>query len=94
MRVFFYFIFLLLCFRIQKATESLRTFHPAADPCFDEFVLDTSREEMLLKEMCFGGGKWFQSKGNTWVGRNVIYWIISDLNPVSVDFDALKGESV
>uniref|UniRef100_A0A3P8Q8B5 RING-type E3 ubiquitin transferase n=1 Tax=Astatotilapia calliptera TaxID=8154 RepID=A0A3P8Q8B5_ASTCA len=41
--------------RIQKATESLRTFHPAADPCFDEFVLDTSREEMLLKEMCFGG---------------------------------------
>lgn len=42
--------------RIQKATESLRTFHPSADPCFDEFVLDTSREETLLKEMCFGGG--------------------------------------
>uniref|UniRef100_A0A665VQH8 Tripartite motif containing 36 n=1 Tax=Echeneis naucrates TaxID=173247 RepID=A0A665VQH8_ECHNA len=41
--------------RIQKATESLRTFHPAADPCFDEFVLDISREETLLKEMCFGG---------------------------------------
>ncbi|XP_035021947.1 E3 ubiquitin-protein ligase TRIM36 isoform X1 [Hippoglossus stenolepis] len=41
--------------RIQKATESLRTFHAAADPCFDEFVLDTSREETLLKEMCFGG---------------------------------------
>ncbi|XP_072289358.1 E3 ubiquitin-protein ligase TRIM36 isoform X1 [Eucyclogobius newberryi] len=41
--------------RIQKATESLRTFHPAADPCFDEFVLDSSREETLLKEMCFGG---------------------------------------
>ncbi|XP_029019317.1 E3 ubiquitin-protein ligase TRIM36 isoform X2 [Betta splendens] len=41
--------------RIQKATESLRTFHPAADPCFDEFVLDTSREETLIKEMCFGG---------------------------------------
>uniref|UniRef100_A0A7N6F883 RING-type E3 ubiquitin transferase n=1 Tax=Anabas testudineus TaxID=64144 RepID=A0A7N6F883_ANATE len=37
--------------RIQKATESLRTFHPAADPCFDEFVLDTSREETLIKEM-------------------------------------------
>lgn len=42
--------------RIQKATESLRTFHPSADPCFDEFVLDTSREETLLKEICFGGG--------------------------------------
>lgn len=42
--------------RIQKATDSLRTFHPAADTCFDEFVLDTSREETLLKEMCFGGG--------------------------------------
>ncbi|XP_077377203.1 E3 ubiquitin-protein ligase TRIM36 isoform X6 [Festucalex cinctus] len=41
--------------RIQKATESLRTFHPSADPCFDEFVLDTSREETLLKELCFGG---------------------------------------
>ncbi|TNN55924.1 E3 ubiquitin-protein ligase TRIM36 [Liparis tanakae] len=41
--------------RIQKATESLRTFHPASDPCFDEFLLDTSREETLLKEMCFGG---------------------------------------
>uniref|UniRef100_H3CC06 Tripartite motif containing 36 n=1 Tax=Tetraodon nigroviridis TaxID=99883 RepID=H3CC06_TETNG len=41
--------------RIQKATESLRTFHPSADPCFDEFVLDTSREETLLKEICFGG---------------------------------------
>nr|XP_020458127.1 E3 ubiquitin-protein ligase TRIM36 isoform X1 [Monopterus albus] len=41
--------------RIQKATESLRTFHPAAGPCFDEFVLDTSREETLLKELCFGG---------------------------------------
>lgn len=43
-------------FRIQKATESLRTFQPSADPCFDEFVLDTSREETLLKEICFGGG--------------------------------------
>uniref|UniRef100_A0A096M0H5 Tripartite motif containing 36 n=1 Tax=Poecilia formosa TaxID=48698 RepID=A0A096M0H5_POEFO len=42
--------------RIQKATESLKTFHPSADPCFDEFVLDTSKEETLLKEMCFGGG--------------------------------------
>ncbi|XP_051924578.1 E3 ubiquitin-protein ligase TRIM36 isoform X5 [Hippocampus zosterae] len=41
--------------RIQKATESLRTFHPSADPCFDDFVLDTSREETLLKELCFGG---------------------------------------
>ncbi|XP_077418329.1 E3 ubiquitin-protein ligase TRIM36 isoform X7 [Vanacampus margaritifer] len=45
----------LLHVRIQKATESLRTFHPSADPCFDEFVLDTSREETLLKELCFGG---------------------------------------
>ncbi|XP_054587508.1 E3 ubiquitin-protein ligase TRIM36 isoform X2 [Nothobranchius furzeri] len=41
--------------RIQIATDSLKTFHPAADPCFDEFVLDTSKEETLLKEMCFGG---------------------------------------
>ncbi|PWA15897.1 hypothetical protein CCH79_00008949 [Gambusia affinis] len=41
--------------RIQRATESLKTFHPSADPSFDEFVLDTSKEETLLKEMCFGG---------------------------------------
>ncbi|XP_029617963.1 E3 ubiquitin-protein ligase TRIM36 isoform X1 [Salmo trutta] len=41
--------------RIAKSTESLRTFHPVADPSFDEFVLDTSREETLLKELCFGG---------------------------------------
>lgn len=47
---------ILYVFRIQKATESLKTFHPAADPSFDEFVLETSREETLLKEMCFGGG--------------------------------------
>ncbi|KAL4660864.1 E3 ubiquitin-protein ligase TRIM36 isoform X1 [Arapaima gigas] len=42
--------------RIQKATESLRTFHPAADPTFDEFVLDVSKEEALLKELSFGRG--------------------------------------
>ncbi|KAG7481468.1 hypothetical protein MATL_G00067170 [Megalops atlanticus] len=41
--------------RIQKATESLKTFHPAADPTFDEFTLDVSREETLLKELSFGG---------------------------------------
>ncbi|XP_036382934.1 E3 ubiquitin-protein ligase TRIM36 isoform X2 [Megalops cyprinoides] len=41
--------------RIQKATESLRTFHPAAVPTFDEFTLDVSREETLLKELSFGG---------------------------------------
>jgi len=42
---------------------SLRTFHPASDPCFDEFLLDTSREETLLKEMCFGGGTLIQLNG-------------------------------
>ncbi|XP_018614020.1 E3 ubiquitin-protein ligase TRIM36 isoform X1 [Scleropages formosus] len=40
--------------RIQKATESLKMFHPAADPAFDEFVLDVSKEETLLKELSFG----------------------------------------
>lgn len=43
--------------RIQKATESLKTFQPSATPSFDEFVLDTSKEEILLKELSFGGGK-------------------------------------
>ncbi|XP_076859599.1 E3 ubiquitin-protein ligase TRIM36 isoform X5 [Brachyhypopomus gauderio] len=41
--------------RVQKATESLKTFQPAADPFFDEFVLDTSKEETLLRELSFGG---------------------------------------
>ncbi|RXN15634.1 E3 ubiquitin- ligase TRIM36-like protein [Labeo rohita] len=42
-------------FRIQKATESLKTFQPAATPSFEEFVLDTSKEEVLLKELSFSG---------------------------------------
>ncbi|XP_051980909.1 E3 ubiquitin-protein ligase TRIM36-like [Xyrauchen texanus] len=47
----------LLHVRIQKATESLKTFQPAANTSFDEFVLDTSKEEFLLKELSFNGGK-------------------------------------
>ncbi|XP_043103657.1 E3 ubiquitin-protein ligase TRIM36 isoform X5 [Puntigrus tetrazona] len=45
----------LLHVRIQKATESLKTFQPAATASFEEFVLDTSREELLLKELSFSG---------------------------------------
>ncbi|XP_072538006.1 E3 ubiquitin-protein ligase TRIM36 isoform X4 [Salminus brasiliensis] len=41
--------------RVQKATESLKTFQAAASPSFDEFVLDTSKEECLLKDLSFGG---------------------------------------
>ncbi|XP_069043357.1 E3 ubiquitin-protein ligase TRIM36 isoform X2 [Lepisosteus oculatus] len=41
--------------RIQKATESLKTFHPAADPTFEDFALDVSKEENMLKDMCFRG---------------------------------------
>ncbi|KTF85410.1 hypothetical protein cypCar_00027259 [Cyprinus carpio] len=47
----------LLHVRIQKATESLKTFQPAATPSFEEFVLDTSKEEILLKELSFSGGE-------------------------------------
>ncbi|XP_073674819.1 E3 ubiquitin-protein ligase TRIM36 isoform X1 [Garra rufa] len=45
----------LLHVRIQKATESLKTFQPAATPSFEEFVLDTSKEEILLRELSFSG---------------------------------------
>ncbi|XP_056094281.1 E3 ubiquitin-protein ligase TRIM36 isoform X5 [Rhinichthys klamathensis goyatoka] len=45
----------LLHVRIQKATESLKTFQASATPSFEEFVLDTSKEEILLKELSFGG---------------------------------------
>ncbi|XP_069787242.1 E3 ubiquitin-protein ligase TRIM36 isoform X1 [Narcine bancroftii] len=39
--------------RIRMATESLKTFQPAAEPSFTEFTLDVSREEELLKELSF-----------------------------------------
>ncbi|XP_058848698.1 E3 ubiquitin-protein ligase TRIM36-like isoform X1 [Acipenser ruthenus] len=39
--------------RIQKATEALRSFHPAADPSFGDFAVDVSKEEVLLKELGF-----------------------------------------
>lgn len=42
--------------RIQKATESLKTFQPSAHPSFDEFQVDTSKEEAMLKDLTFGGG--------------------------------------
>ncbi|XP_075955707.1 E3 ubiquitin-protein ligase TRIM36 isoform X3 [Anarhichas minor] len=65
--------------RIQRATESLRTFHPASDPCFDEFVLDTSREETLLKEMCFGGDPPLIDLSNSRVYNEAsICWRLSD----------------
>uniref|UniRef100_UPI00398EC86E E3 ubiquitin-protein ligase TRIM36 isoform X3 n=1 Tax=Pristiophorus japonicus TaxID=55135 RepID=UPI00398EC86E len=39
--------------RIRMATESLKTFQPAAEPSFTDFTLDVSREEELLKELSF-----------------------------------------
>ncbi|XP_043566870.1 E3 ubiquitin-protein ligase TRIM36 isoform X6 [Chiloscyllium plagiosum] len=42
--------------RIRMATESLKTFQPAAEPSFTEFTLDVSREEELLKELSFTNG--------------------------------------
>ncbi|XP_048383997.1 E3 ubiquitin-protein ligase TRIM36 isoform X3 [Stegostoma tigrinum] len=39
--------------RIRMATESLKTFQPAAEPTFTDFSLDISREEKLLKELSF-----------------------------------------
>uniref|UniRef100_H3AKH0 Tripartite motif containing 36 n=1 Tax=Latimeria chalumnae TaxID=7897 RepID=H3AKH0_LATCH len=39
--------------RVQKATESLKTFCPAAHPSFQEFVLDVSKEEDLLCDLSF-----------------------------------------
>ncbi|TRY64797.1 hypothetical protein DNTS_004403 [Danionella cerebrum] len=43
----------LLHLRIQKATESLRTFQPAASASFHEFTVDTAREEALVREIDF-----------------------------------------
>ncbi|XP_063820216.1 E3 ubiquitin-protein ligase TRIM36 isoform X1 [Pseudophryne corroboree] len=39
--------------RIQKATESLKTFQPAADSNFEEYFVDVSKEESLLTDLSF-----------------------------------------
>uniref|UniRef100_A0A8C5PIP0 Tripartite motif containing 36 n=1 Tax=Leptobrachium leishanense TaxID=445787 RepID=A0A8C5PIP0_9ANUR len=39
--------------RIQKATESLKTFEPAADSSFEEYFIDVSNEAGLLSDLAF-----------------------------------------
>ncbi|KAM4708920.1 E3 ubiquitin-protein ligase TRIM36 isoform 2-T2 [Discoglossus pictus] len=39
--------------RIQKATESLKTFRPAADSSFEDYFLDVSKVEDLLGDLAF-----------------------------------------
>ncbi|KAM4810142.1 E3 ubiquitin-protein ligase TRIM36 isoform 2-T2 [Rhinophrynus dorsalis] len=39
--------------RIQKATESLQIFRPAAHSSFEEYFIDASKEEILLSDLTF-----------------------------------------
>ncbi|XP_073533287.1 E3 ubiquitin-protein ligase TRIM36 isoform X2 [Phyllobates terribilis] len=39
--------------RIQKASESLKTFRPAADSSFEDYLVDISKEEGLLNDLSF-----------------------------------------
>ncbi|XP_019372522.1 PREDICTED: E3 ubiquitin-protein ligase TRIM36 [Gavialis gangeticus] len=39
--------------RIQKATESLKSFRPAAQASFEDFVLDTTKQEETLGDLSF-----------------------------------------
>ncbi|NXU55603.1 TRI36 ligase, partial [Turnix velox] len=39
--------------RIQKATESLNSFRPAAETTFDGFVVDTAKQEEILHDLSF-----------------------------------------
>ncbi|XP_041436370.1 E3 ubiquitin-protein ligase TRIM36 isoform X3 [Xenopus laevis] len=39
--------------RIQKASESLKSFQPAAQPGFEEYFIDMAKEEDLLGEIAF-----------------------------------------
>ncbi|KAM8960788.1 E3 ubiquitin-protein ligase TRIM36 [Pelodytes ibericus] len=39
--------------RIQKACESLKTFHPVADSSFSEYFIDVSKEKDLLSDLAF-----------------------------------------
>lgn len=39
--------------RIQKATESLKSFRPAAQTSFEDYVVNTSKQTELLGELSF-----------------------------------------
>ncbi|XP_071887375.1 E3 ubiquitin-protein ligase TRIM36 isoform X3 [Anas platyrhynchos] len=39
--------------RIQKATESLKSFRPAAESSFEDFVVDTAKQEQILSDLSF-----------------------------------------
>ncbi|XP_066459175.1 E3 ubiquitin-protein ligase TRIM36 isoform X2 [Eleutherodactylus coqui] len=39
--------------RIQKASESLKTFRPAADSSFEDYFVDVAKEEALLNDLTF-----------------------------------------
>ncbi|GAB0205481.1 E3 ubiquitin-protein ligase TRIM36-like [Grus japonensis] len=39
--------------RIQKATESLKTFRPAAETTFEDFVVDIAKQEEILGDLSF-----------------------------------------
>lgn len=39
--------------RIQKASESLKTFYPGADSSFEDYFVDVSKEENLLSDLSF-----------------------------------------
>uniref|UniRef100_A0A803Y735 Tripartite motif containing 36 n=1 Tax=Meleagris gallopavo TaxID=9103 RepID=A0A803Y735_MELGA len=39
--------------RIQKATESLKSFRPAAESSFEDFVVDTTKQEVILDDLSF-----------------------------------------
>lgn len=40
-------------YRIQKATESLKSFRPAAQTSFEDYVVNTSKQTELLGELSF-----------------------------------------
>ncbi|KAM9329646.1 E3 ubiquitin-protein ligase TRIM36 isoform 1-T1 [Gastrophryne carolinensis] len=42
--------------RIQKATESLKSFNPAADSNFEDYFVDVSKEESMLNDLSFTKG--------------------------------------
>lgn len=45
--------------RIQKATESLKSFRPAAQASFEDYVVNISKQTEVLGELSFfSSGKW------------------------------------
>uniref|UniRef100_A0A8C6ZBF4 Tripartite motif containing 36 n=1 Tax=Nothoprocta perdicaria TaxID=30464 RepID=A0A8C6ZBF4_NOTPE len=73
--------------RIQKATESLRSFRPAAETSFQDFVMDIARQEEILGDLSFYSNGEMQEQQNCLdTSSFVCLWRALDLHSVAVRY--------